>query len=85
MTTSPNALPATLDAATLRELVDSGRAPRMLDVRTLTGAGLTFAAVTDTRALGMLLGRLPYDRGASCDVETVVGRLGDHPTPRPLP
>ncbi|MGC4790502.1 rhodanese-like domain-containing protein [Micromonospora sp. DT178] len=201
MTTSPNAPPTTLDAATLRELVDSGRAPRMLDVRTpaefetahvpgaynvpldvlrehreelrrhldetvvlicrsgaraaragqalagvglpdlrildggmtawqaaqgpvrrgtprwelerqvrlvagsivllsilgsvfvpglkwvagLIGAGLTFAAVTDTCALGMLLGRLPYNRGASCDVETVVGRLGAHPTPRPLP
>ncbi|MBQ1073125.1 rhodanese-like domain-containing protein [Micromonospora sp. C31] len=200
MTTSPNALPATLDAATLRELVDSGRAPRMLDVRTpaefetahvpgaynvpldvlrehreelrrhldetvvlicrsgaraaragqalagvglpnlrildggmtawqaaqgpvrrgiprwelerqvrlvagsivllsvlgsvfapglkwvagLIGAGLTFAAVTDTCALGMLLGRLPYNRGASCDVDTLVGRLGDHPTSRPL-
>ncbi|MEV4463480.1 rhodanese-like domain-containing protein [Micromonospora echinofusca] len=158
MTTSPNALPAALDAATLRELIDSGRAPRLLDVRTpaefetahvpgaynvpldvlrehreelrrhldetvvlicrsgaraaragqalagvgrrvlgpvfvpglkwvagLIGAGLTFAAVADTCALGRLLGRLPYNRGASCDVETVVGRLGDHPTPRPLP
>ncbi|MGK5521805.1 hypothetical protein ACSNN9_20965 [Micromonospora sp. URMC 107] len=33
MDTSPNARPATLDAATLHEMVDSGRAPRLLDVR----------------------------------------------------
>ncbi|MDT0527776.1 rhodanese-like domain-containing protein [Micromonospora sp. DSM 115977] len=59
--------------------------PGLKWVAGLIGAGLTFAAVTDTCAMGMLLGRLPYNRGASCDVQTVVGRLGDHPTPRPLP
>ncbi|MFG1778066.1 rhodanese-like domain-containing protein [Micromonospora sp. NPDC049048] len=201
MDTSPNTHPATLDAVTLRELIESGRAPRMLDVRTpaefetahvpgaynvpldvlrehreelrrhldetvvlicrsgaraaragealagvglphlrvldggmtawqaaqgpvrrgtprwelerqvrlvagsivllsilgsvfvpglkwvagLIGAGLTFAAVTNTCAMGMLLGRLPYNRGASCDVQTLVSRLGDPATPRPLP
>lgn len=59
--------------------------PGLKWVAGLIGAGLTFAAVTDTCAMGMLLGRLPYNRGASCDVQTLVGRLGDHPTPRPLP
>ncbi|MGC5334008.1 rhodanese-like domain-containing protein [Micromonospora sp. DT62] len=59
--------------------------PGLKWVAGLIGAGLTFAAVTDTCAMGMLLGRLPYNRGASCDVETIIGRLGDHPTPRPLP
>jgi rhodanese-related sulfurtransferase len=39
------------------------------------GAGLTFAAVTNTCAMGMLLGKLPYNRGASCDLDTVVGQL----------
>ena len=32
------------------------------------GAGLVFAAITNTCAMGMLLARLPYNRGASCDV-----------------
>ncbi|MGC4890914.1 rhodanese-like domain-containing protein [Micromonospora sp. DT227] len=41
------------------------------------GAGLTVAAVSNTCAMGMLLGRLPYNRGASCDLDTVVGRLRD--------
>ncbi|WP_027341516.1 rhodanese-like domain-containing protein [Hamadaea tsunoensis] len=39
------------------------------------GAGLAVAALTDTCAMGMLLGRLPYNRGASCDLDGVVGRL----------
>jgi len=39
------------------------------------GAGLTFAAVSNTCAMGMLLSRLPYNRGASCDLDTIVGQL----------
>ncbi|MFG2058140.1 rhodanese-like domain-containing protein [Micromonospora sp. NPDC048930] len=39
------------------------------------GAGLTFAAVTNTCAMGMLLSKLPYNRGASCDLDTIVGQL----------
>ncbi len=41
------------------------------------GAGLTFAAVTNTCAMGMLLARLPYNRGASCDASTIVAQLVD--------
>ncbi|RZU75054.1 rhodanese-related sulfurtransferase [Micromonospora kangleipakensis] len=41
------------------------------------GAGLTFAAVTNTCAMGMLLGKLPYNRGTSCDLDTIVGQLRD--------
>ncbi|MBM0228463.1 MULTISPECIES: rhodanese-like domain-containing protein [Micromonospora] len=41
------------------------------------GAGLTFAAVTNTCTMGMLLGKLPYNRGASCDLDTIVGKLRD--------
>ncbi|MTK01211.1 rhodanese-like domain-containing protein [Micromonospora sp. CP22] len=200
MTTSETSRPATLDAATLRELIDSGRAPRLLDVRTpaefetshipgaynvpldllrehreelrnhldedvvlicrsgaratqaeqalagaglpnlkilnggmlawqganapikqgtprwdlerqvrlvagsivlvsilasvfvpglkwvaaFIGTGLTFAAFTNTCAMGMLLSRLPYNRGAGCDLDTIVGQLRDgSPTGRP--
>lgn len=40
------------------------------------GAGLVFAAATDTCAMGNLLARLPYNRGAaSCDVGAVVRQL----------
>lgn len=39
------------------------------------GAGLTFAAVTNTCAMGMLLAKLPYNRGATCDLRTVVAQL----------
>jgi rhodanese-related sulfurtransferase len=40
------------------------------------GAGLVFAAVTDTCAMGRLLARLPYNtRGSSCDMPTVVSHL----------
>jgi rhodanese-related sulfurtransferase len=39
------------------------------------GAGLTFAAVTNSCAMGMMLARLPYNRGAACDAQTVVSEL----------
>ena len=41
------------------------------------GAGLTVAALTDTCAMGDLLSKLPYNRGADCDVEAVVAELID--------
>ncbi|MBX7432152.1 rhodanese-like domain-containing protein [Mycobacterium sp. Y57] len=41
------------------------------------GAGLTFAAVSNTCAMGMLLAKLPYNRGASCNLQTVVAKLVD--------
>lgn len=46
------------------------------------GAGLTFAALTNTCAMGMLLSRLPYNRGASCDLDTIVGQLREGPRGR---
>lgn len=39
------------------------------------GAGLTVAALTNTCAMGMMLAKLPYNRGASCDVDAVVAKL----------
>jgi len=39
------------------------------------GAGLAIAALTNTCAMGMLLAKLPYNRGASCDLDSVVDRL----------
>jgi len=41
------------------------------------GGGLAVAAVTNTCAMGMLLSKLPYNRGATCDLDTIVGQLRD--------
>ena len=39
------------------------------------GAGLTFSAVTNTCGMAMALARLPYNRGASCDMGAVLDQL----------
>ena len=39
------------------------------------GGGLTFAAVSNTCAMGMMLAKLPYNRGAVCDVQSIVAQL----------
>ncbi|MEU9509373.1 rhodanese-like domain-containing protein [Micromonospora sp. NPDC048170] len=59
----------------LASVLGSVFVPQLKWVAGFIGAGLTFAAVTNTCAMGMLLGKLPYNRGASCDLDTVVGQL----------
>ncbi|WP_262063316.1 rhodanese-like domain-containing protein [Streptomyces sp. STR69] len=44
-------------------------------IGTAVGAGLTVAALTNTCALGMLLAKLPYNRGPRTDLDTVVAAL----------
>ncbi|MGF1655297.1 MAG: rhodanese-like domain-containing protein [Actinomycetales bacterium] len=39
------------------------------------GAGLAFAALSNSCLMGQLLLRLPYNRTAACDIGDVVGRL----------
>ncbi|MGC5030651.1 rhodanese-like domain-containing protein [Micromonospora sp. DT229] len=41
------------------------------------GAGLTFAALTNTCAMGMMLTKLPYNRGAGCDIDASLARLSE--------
>ena len=41
----------------------------------LVGSGLIFAGVTDICTLGLLLGRMPWNRGASCDPAEMVKGL----------
>ena len=41
----------------------------------LLGVGLVYAGATDSCAMGLLLGRLPYNRPASCDVDEVIRAL----------
>ena len=57
--------------------------PGLQWVAAFIGAGLTFAALTNTCAMGMLLARLPYNRGATCDAQTVVAQLVGCPAERP--
>ncbi|MGW0432561.1 rhodanese-like domain-containing protein [Micromonospora sp. NPDC003197] len=51
--------------------------PGLKWVAAFIGAGLTFAALTNTCAMGMLLSKLPYNQGASCRVDTIVSQLRD--------
>lgn len=46
--------------------------PLLAVVPALVGSGLVFAGITDTCTMGMLLAKLPYNRAASCDTETIV-------------
>ncbi|WP_433342271.1 rhodanese-like domain-containing protein [Micromonospora sp. CA-111912] len=64
----------------LASVLGSVFVPQLKWVAGFIGAGLTFAAVTNTCAMGMLLGKLPYNRGASCDLDTVVGQLRERST-----
>jgi rhodanese-related sulfurtransferase len=43
------------------------------------GAGLLFAALTDSCMMGMLLMKLPFNRTVSCDVKQVIGQLASAP------
>lgn len=46
------------------------------------GGGLATAALTNTCAMGMALSRLPYNRGATCDAQTIVSQLVGSPADR---
>lgn len=44
-------------------------------IGTAIGAGLAFAAISNTCAMGMLLARLPYNRGPRPDLRQVIAEL----------
>jgi len=50
-------------------------APKARFLAGAVGGGLVFAAVTDTCAMGNLLGRLPYNRGRRADIDAAAHRL----------
>ncbi|MGE5760564.1 MAG: rhodanese-like domain-containing protein [Gemmatimonadota bacterium] len=50
-------------------------APPLLWLAAFVGAGLTVASLTNTCAMGMLLAKLPFNRGASCDLDQVLSQL----------
>ena len=43
------------------------------------GGGLVFSAVTNSCAMANILGRLPYNRGAGCDIDAVLEELNAEP------
>ncbi|MEQ7125680.1 rhodanese-like domain-containing protein [Actinopolymorpha sp. B11F2] len=59
----------------LASIVASVFVPGLKWVAGFIGAGLTFAAITNTCAMGMLLSRLPYNRGPSCDINSITAQL----------
>lgn len=50
-------------------------APPITALAAAVGAGLAFSAITDTCGMAMLLAKLPYNRGATCDMRDVVARI----------
>ena len=65
----------------LTSILGSIAAPELKWLAAAIGGGLTFASVTNTCAMGMALSKLPYNRGASCDAQTIVSQLvGPGPT-----
>jgi rhodanese-related sulfurtransferase len=60
----------------LASVLGSLLVPGLQWVAAAIGAGLAFAALSNTCAMGMLLARLPYNRGPRCDVTEVVRQLG---------
>ena len=60
----------------LSSILASVAAPKLKWLAAGVGGGLTFAAVSNTCAMGMLLAKLPYNRGtATCDAQTIVSQL----------
>ena len=61
----------------LSAVVGSVAIPRLKWLAAAIGGGLTFAAISDTCAMGTALSKLPYNRGATVDADTVLSRLTD--------
>jgi rhodanese-related sulfurtransferase len=49
--------------------------PPLIFLAVFVGGGLLFAGLTDTCLMGMLLLRLPYNRGATVDLPSVMAQL----------
>lgn len=64
----------------LASVLASVRVPELRYVAGLVGAGLTFSALTNTCGMAAVLAKLPYNRGATCDIDAAVAALV---TPRP--
>jgi rhodanese-related sulfurtransferase len=63
----------------LSSVLGSIAIPRLKWLAAAIGGGLTYAAVSNTCAMGTALSKLPYNRGASTDTESVLSRLASGP------
>lgn len=61
----------------LSSVLGSVAVPRLKWVAAAIGGGLTFAALSDTCAMASALSKLPYNRGATSDVNKVLSQLRD--------
>ncbi len=59
----------------LASILGSVAVPKLKWVAGAIGGGLTLAALSNTCAMGMMLSKLPYNRGAACDAQAVVAQL----------
>ncbi len=53
--------------------------PGLQWVAAALGAGLALAALTNSCAMGAMLAKLPHNRGATCDLDTIVSQLTAEP------
>lgn len=61
--------------AVVAGIVAGTRLPATRAVSAAVGAGLTLSAVTNTCGMASVLAKLPYNRGASCDLRAVLDQL----------
>jgi rhodanese-related sulfurtransferase len=59
----------------LGSVLASAAVPKAKWIAAAIGGGLTFAALSDTCAMGMALARLPYNRSAGADINAVLDAL----------
>ena len=64
----------------LTSVLGSIAVPRLKWLAAGIGGGLTFAALSNTCAMGAVLSKLPYNRGAGCDPQTIVAQLTESKT-----
>jgi rhodanese-related sulfurtransferase len=64
----------------LSSVLGSIAVPRLKWLAAGVGAGLSYAAISNTCAMGTALSKLPYNRAASTNAETVLSRLGKRPS-----
>lgn len=60
-------------------VVGSVAVPRLKWLAAAIGAGLSYAAISNTCAMGTALSKLPYNRGATSAAKTVLSQLADSP------
>lgn len=66
----------------LTSILGSLLRPKLKWVAAGIGAGLTTAALTNTCTMGMLLSKLPYNRGPVCEAQSIVDQLSSCPVTR---